>query len=210
MGLWADMSEVERVAHSIRHGNNYHLRGSKAGLLEQAAAYNEDRKDPYAGVNIANVVRSQGNDLAAGTEEDRNYLRGAYLRKFQAQFGNSGSFADDDNVDWRNFTAQGFQLTPEEMASIQGTTGTQDDFTFGGSGYNIDDSSPSVGHNGTFRPASNNGGSSGGTSPPPSSERGETTLGQRQSTPFLDSYMKAREASKTEGPVSKTMKKYTE
>lgn len=35
-------------------------------------------------------------------------------------------------------------------------------------------------------------------------------LGQRQSTPFLDSYMRAREASRSTGPVSQTMKKYME
>jgi hypothetical protein len=207
------MSEVERVAHSIRHGNKYHLKASNAGLLDQAAAYNEDRKDPYAGTNIATVVRQQGDELAAGSQEDRDYLRGAYLKKFQAQYGNSGSFAEDDNVDWRNFIAQGFELSPEEMLAIQSTTGTNNDFTFGGSGWTPDASAPSVGHGGTFRPPSGpsgGGNAGGGASAAPDFGPAVEMTNRAGNTPFIDAYMRSRESAKKEGPVTGMMKKYME
>lgn len=35
MSLWASMTEAERVAHSYRHGNKYHLRPENAGYLEE-------------------------------------------------------------------------------------------------------------------------------------------------------------------------------
>ena len=200
MGLWADMSEVERVAHSIRHGNKYHLKASNAGLLDQAAAYNVDRKDPYAGTNIANVVRAQGDELAAGSQEDRDYLRGAYLQKFQAQQGNSGSFMEDDNVDWRNFVAQGFDLTPEEILSIQGSTGTQGGLTFGGSGWTQDPGSPTVGHNGTFRPPS---APATGGAPAAAPSFDMSVVSRPAGTPFMDAYMRSRKSAEKRGPVSK-------
>lgn len=226
MGLWAEMSEVERIAHSIRHGNKYHLRDSSQEYLEAANQHNENRKDPYAGVNIASVVRQDGADLASGSQEDRDYLRGAYLKKFQDQMASgNNAWNTEDNYDWRTFLEQGYNLTDEELASIQSTTGTKPDFTFGGSGINIDPGSPEVGHGGTFRPPVNvGGGATGGEAPAgggevapafdfgPAPDFGEAVqmTNRSGSTPFMDSYMRSREAAKAEGPVSGMMKKWME
>lgn len=64
MGLWANMTEAERVAHSIRNNNEYHKKASKAQYLEDAQSINEERAAAAAPTTTnrtgENVVGSDG------------------------------------------------------------------------------------------------------------------------------------------------------
>ena len=237
MGLWADMSEVERVAHSIRHGNKYHLKDSKAGLLDQAAAYNDevfqgttqrrgaggapqaapgdpDRPDgvsqyvwdrvmgnTLAGLNTANITHGDGamRDalLAAGHED---YVKKAYEESMRQRAGHYGMNGADDA--WGNAQHEWYT---ERYGNFF------DD--------SVQNSSPSLGFGHSqpdvsYAPAGSSGGvtgmPSGGASANPDFGQAVEMTNRAGNTPFIDAYMRSREAAKKEGPVTGMMKKYME
>lgn len=46
MGLWAEMSDVQRMAHSIKTGSDWQNRAGNAGLRDQATAYLQNDSTP--------------------------------------------------------------------------------------------------------------------------------------------------------------------
>lgn len=230
MGLWAQMSEVERVAHSIRHGNKYHLKDSKQGLVEQANAYNQDREQRYDngtptaapgdappppgvsqyiwdrvnantldGLNVANITHGDGATrdalIAAGHED---YVKKAYedaMRQRAAHYGGNGAGDAWGNAQFDWYTNQWGNFYDD---SVKNQT----------PGLGFGHSQPDV----SYAPSGTPGGVTGSPSNPAPSgpELVEVELGQREATPFMDSYMRAREASKKEGPVTGMMKEYME
>jgi hypothetical protein len=227
------MSEVERVAHSIRHGNKYHLKESKAGLLDEAAALNEDfgaRREhgyiqgleddppPPPGVtqNTWNLVlANQLGNAATITHNDQvrdslvsagyeDYVKRAHEKAMRERAGAYGAAGADDA--WGN--AQFDWYTNKYGNFFDGGVNNQSSgLTFGGS--SVVPTNPGAP---TGKPSGapvNVGGGGGASSNPDFGQAVEMT-NRAGNTPFIDAYMRSRESAKKEGPVTGMMKKYME
>jgi len=172
MTTWNEMTEVQKMAHSLRHGNQYHLNPERAGMLTQAAAYNSNRENDGLtfGANTGPAGPAYAPSSGINPERDNPY-------------GVTGVDVTDNGG-----RTLGFSGNPEHFVTGQAAR----DLLANAQG------NPMQG-----------GGVRGDVGLTPAEPTG-TQLGQRQSTPFLDSYMRARESAQATGPVSQTMKKYME
>ena len=62
--------------------------------------------DPYAGVNVATIVNKHGEDLAAGTDLERQYLRGALIEIWRDNSAKGMDYANqspDEESRWVKF-----------------------------------------------------------------------------------------------------------
>lgn len=50
--------------------------------------------DPYAGVNVATIVNKHGEELASGTDLERQYLRGALIEIWRSNAANGMDYAN--------------------------------------------------------------------------------------------------------------------
>jgi hypothetical protein len=239
MGLWADMSEVERVAHSIRHGNKYHLKPSKAGLLEAAATYNTDvmggKKNRYpngtptaavgdpppppgvsqyiwdrvmansTGMNGASIVNSpdvRDAIIGAGHEDWVKKMYESSMDNRAAHYSSNGADTPWANAQYDWYSDRYGDYTNDRVILNAGPQ-----LTFGG------------GHTATYYPPAPQ--TPTNTTPPPAAEEPTKDYGtvewqeyeinrKGENTPFMDSYLRARNAAPKPGVVDGLMSKFLE
>lgn len=197
MTTWNEMTEVQKMAHSLRHGNQYHLNPSRAGMLTQAAAYNSNRQND--GLTFGANTGPAGPAYAPswGIDVERDNPNGTTGVHTSSGFGFSGNP--------EHFVTG--QAARDLMANAQGNPMKGGGGSGGGSPAAPVNTIPTGQRqqNG-FMTAYNQA-----RSATPMAATGVTPTGSGQrATPYLDAYVRATERSQQEGPVSKTLKKYLE
>ena len=136
------------------------------------------------GINMTEIMRGDTPSWASP-----ELLKNAYIHAFESKARGGQNFMDSG--DYQNFLNAGYSLTEDQIKSIGGTPSSAGGLTFGGS--SSVPSAPAAGSPAAGSPAA-------GSPAPEWTERESFKLGG--ATPFMDSYMRSREAAQKKGPVS--------
>ena len=136
------------------------------------------------GINMTEIMRGEAPSWASP-----ELIKNAYIEAFKSKAGGGQNFMDSG--DYQNFLNAGYSLTEDQIKSIGGTPSSSGGLTFGGS--SSVPSAPAAGSPAAGSPAA-------GSPAPEWTERESFKLGG--ATPFMDSYMRSREAAQKKGPVS--------
>jgi hypothetical protein len=283
MSLWNDMTEVQKVAHSMRHDNQYHLKASP-DMLRMAQQYNEQRSGTggdelgfghgSAPTTSTPTTSNTGEGVVGNdglTNRERYEQRRAQEAAEQAAEQERLAELDADRPEgvsryiWENIkNGTGFNTTlvtrdptvrdalvnaghgdyvkslyesqmDSAAAHYMGNGASQQDafntaqdpwytqnygaYSNGtvagvesGLGFGHESTNPATGNPTYNSPASPPAGQppSFDFGPAPDFGTPANVTNRAGSTPFMDSYMRSRDAAKAEGPVSGMMKKYME
>lgn len=146
------------------------------------------------GINATEIMRGDAPSWASP-----ELIKNAYIQAFESKARGGQDFMDSG--DYQNFLNAGYSLTQDQINALGGVRGqgNQNDLTFGGGQPNtgVTTNPPAVG-------APANPSSPAAPAAPDWKERESYKVGG--ATPFMDSYMRSREAAAKEGPVSSLFK----
>lgn len=205
--LLAEAEAIRKAAQDEARGPVYRPPEPEPGAPTMSA---EERR--YQELLGRGVIDEQGNILKPGGLNATEIMRGeapswaspeliknAYIQAFESKARGGQNFMDSG--DYQNFLNAGYSLTDEQIKSLSGVSGqgNQNDLTFGHQGQpNTGVANPAPSSPAPSTPAA------GGNAP----SWGAGEFKEREAykaggaTPFMDAYLRSREAAKKKGPVS--------
>jgi hypothetical protein len=227
MSLWNSMTEVQKVAHSMRHGNQYHTSAKAAPYVAEAEAYNQQN---HAQQSFGHTGAGDGSRYSpsSGVDPARDNPYGITSIQYSNGLGFSGNpehFITSGNpYNMKNATVSAGPRGP--MGMFGGLTNVINGTVRPGSPPGEGPKTPNYTPPGPQQPPTSTpqqqldmvdtGQYQSGkfttaynASRPAAAPAGPTTpTGPAAGTPYLDAYVRATARSQEEGPVSKTLKKY--
>ena len=153
------------------------------------------------------VIDEQGNILKSGGLNPTEIMRGeapswaspeliknAYIQAFESKARGGQNFMESG--DYQNFLNAGYSLTQDQIDALGGVQnqGSQDNLTFGGSS--------SVPQPSTSQPPLTSASASSQPTWGAGDWKERESYKEGGSTPFMDAYLRSREAAQKKGPVS--------
>lgn len=199
--LLAEAEAIRKASQDEARGPVYRPPEPAPGAPE--LSYDERRYQELLG---RGVIDEQGNILKPGGLNPTEIMRGetpswaspeliknAYIQAFESKARGGQNFMDSG--DYQNFLNAGYSLTQEQMDALGGVQGqgNQNDLTFGGGQPNTGVANPAP-----SSPAAGGNAPSWGAGE--FKERDAYKAGG--ATPFMDAYLRSREAARKKGPVS--------